>query len=201
MKAEIPSATPAHTPSASGSATPISTAGPSMGSTTPDNASSLVAGDEDNDTSTLAQSGTTGGSVRGKDKSPPSSPVDNSKKKPEPTEPESANLVGKINNLITTDLGNITDARDFIFVRTSFHPPHSLSRAKSLINSNSIAVVKAPLQIALSIWFLNSILGWSAFVGLLVMVILFPVPIWLGSVIQRVQIGRMKKVCWLLIYF
>lgn len=60
--------------------------------------------------------------------------------------------------------------------------------------SNSIVVVKVPLQIASSIWFLNSILGWSAFVGLLVMVLLFPVPIWLGSVIQRVQIGRMGKV-------
>lgn len=123
MKAEIPSATPAHTPSASGSATPISTAGPSMGSVTSDNASALIADDEDDDTSTLAQSGTIGGSVKAKDKSPPPSPMDNSKKKPEP---KSANLVGKINNLITTDLGNINDAREFIFLRTSFHPPLSL---------------------------------------------------------------------------
>jgi hypothetical protein len=46
------------------------------------------------------------------------------------------NLVGKINNFISTDLGNITGARDFLFM-----------------------VWYCPLQIAICVWFLYSILG------------------------------------------
>jgi hypothetical protein len=46
------------------------------------------------------------------------------------------NLVGKINNFISTDLGNITSARDFLFM-----------------------VWYCPLQIAICVWFLYSILG------------------------------------------
>lgn len=46
------------------------------------------------------------------------------------------NLVGKINNFISTDLGNITDARDLLFM-----------------------VWYCPLQIAICVWFLYSILG------------------------------------------
>ena len=47
------------------------------------------------------------------------------------------NLVGKINNLITTDLGNIVEARDFL-----------------------MAVIYIPLQITLCIVFLYAVLGW-----------------------------------------
>lgn len=46
------------------------------------------------------------------------------------------NLVGKINNFISTDLGNVTGARDFLFM-----------------------VWYCPLQIAICVWFLYSILG------------------------------------------
>jgi hypothetical protein len=38
--------------------------------------------------------------------------------KPE-ADAKAANLVGKINNFVTTDLGNITDGRDFLFVGES----------------------------------------------------------------------------------
>lgn len=31
-----------------------------------------------------------------------------------------SNLIGKINNLVTTDLGNITDSRDFLLVGSSY---------------------------------------------------------------------------------
>lgn len=48
-----------------------------------------------------------------------------------------SNLVGRINNLVTTDLGNIIDARDLMFV-----------------------LVYMPMQILLCITFLYLILGW-----------------------------------------
>jgi len=56
------------------------------------------------------------------------------------------------------------------------------------------AVVSVPLQIGLSVWFLYTILGWSAFVGLAVMVALFPIPGYVAKMIQGVQVTRMKKV-------
>jgi ABC-type multidrug transport system fused ATPase/permease subunit len=46
------------------------------------------------------------------------------------------NLVGKINNFISTDLGNITEARDLLFM-----------------------IWYTPLQIVICVWFLYSILG------------------------------------------
>ena len=49
----------------------------------------------------------------------------------------SDNVVGKINNLIPTDIGNIADAKDFLFI-----------------------FVYIPLQATLCVIFLYSILGW-----------------------------------------
>jgi hypothetical protein len=54
-------------------------------------------------------------------------------------------------------------------------------------------VVFVPVQAGLSIWFLYFILGWSAFVGLAIMVLLFPLPGYVAKMIQSVQIARMKK--------
>ncbi|KAF8904793.1 hypothetical protein CPB84DRAFT_1772829 [Gymnopilus junonius] len=48
------------------------------------------------------------------------------------------NLIGKINNLVTTDLGNITDARDFLML-----------------------ILSVPLQIIICTIFLYKLLGWS----------------------------------------
>ncbi|KAF7973519.1 hypothetical protein HWV62_14938 [Athelia sp. TMB] len=80
------------------------------------------------------------------------------------------NLVGKINNLCTSDLGNIFGARDFLLL-----------------------FLKFPLQLALSVWLLYSILGWSAIVGLVVMVALFPIPGGVSKLMQGVQVNAMKK--------
>ncbi|KAI6134164.1 ABC transporter type 1, transmembrane domain-containing protein [Pisolithus croceorrhizus] len=80
------------------------------------------------------------------------------------------NFVGKINNLITTDLGNITDGRDFLLVF-----PY------------------VPLQLVLCTWFLYHILDWSAFVGLAVMILLFPLPGMVAKKIQTVQRTKMEK--------
>ncbi|KIO02467.1 hypothetical protein M404DRAFT_9898 [Pisolithus tinctorius Marx 270] len=80
------------------------------------------------------------------------------------------NFVGKISNLITTDLGNITDGRDFLLVF-----PY------------------VPLQLVLCTWFLYRILDWSAFVGLAVMILLFPLPGMVAKKIQSVQRTKMEK--------
>ncbi|KAF5356103.1 hypothetical protein D9756_004036 [Leucocoprinus leucothites] len=76
----------------------------------------------------------------------------------------SSNLVGRINNLVTTDLGNITEARDFLFI-----------------------IVYIPLQIMFCMVFLYVFLGWSAFVGLAVMILLYPLPGIIANKIQQVQ--------------
>lgn len=44
------------------------------------------------------------------------------------------------------------------------------------------------------IWFLYNILGWSAFVGLAVMIALFPIPGTVAGKIQKVQKESMKRV-------
>ncbi|KAL0959261.1 hypothetical protein HGRIS_014532 [Hohenbuehelia grisea] len=80
------------------------------------------------------------------------------------------NLQGKINNLVTTDMANILEARDFLFI-----------------------VIQIPCQIALSIAFLYVVLNWSALVGLAVMVVLFPVPGKFAQWMQKVQQELMKR--------
>ena len=77
-----------------------------------------------------------------------------------------------INNLVTVDLSNVTDSSTFVL----------------------LILLETPIQIVLSVYFLYSILGWSAFVGMLAMVLLFPVPGYVASMIQGVQTERMKKV-------
>lgn len=55
-------------------------------------------------------------------------------------------------------------------------------------------VLKFPLQLALSVWLLYSILEWSALVGLLVMLVLFPIPGGVAKMMQGVQVNAMKTV-------
>ncbi|KAI0066584.1 hypothetical protein BV25DRAFT_1868241 [Artomyces pyxidatus] len=83
---------------------------------------------------------------------------------PAPAGPKASNLVGKINNLVTADIANILEGRDFLFV-----------------------LMQMPFQVALCVYFLYRYLGWSAFVGMASMVILFPVPGKLAQLMQNVQ--------------
>lgn len=53
------------------------------------------------------------------------------------TDSKSSNMVGKINNLISTDLENITEGREFLMV-----------------------LINAPVTIGGCIWFLYALLGW-----------------------------------------
>lgn len=85
--------------------------------------------------------------------------------------PVGSDLTGKINNLVTSDLANVTAGRNFLYI-----------------------ALEAPLQFTLGMVFLYSVLGWSAFVGLAVMVALMPVPAWVTTRLQGVQIDRMKAV-------
>lgn len=95
------------------------------------------------------------------------------------------NLIGRINTLITTDLQNITDAREFLRV-----------------------LITVPVQVTLCIIFLYHILGWrlsvqfdlnskltsfSAFVGLATMIVLLPLPGILAKRIQTIQREGLKK--------
>ncbi|KEP49369.1 ABC transporter [Rhizoctonia solani 123E] len=82
----------------------------------------------------------------------------------------SSNLVGKINNLMSTDLDNITEGADIMFM-----------------------LVFAPVQIIFSIFFLYRILGWSSIVGMTFMIISFPIPGKLAQLVNDVQTERMKK--------
>ncbi|KAF5317788.1 hypothetical protein D9619_012656 [Psilocybe cf. subviscida] len=80
------------------------------------------------------------------------------------------NLIGKINNLITTDLNYITGGQDFLMI-----------------------IIYVPLQVTLCILFLYRILGWSAIAGFLATLLALPIPGWLAKKLQDTQVGKMKK--------
>ncbi|KAL0581762.1 hypothetical protein V5O48_000239, partial [Marasmius crinis-equi] len=83
---------------------------------------------------------------------------------------DSGNLVGRINNLVTTDLDAIIGARDFLFV-----------------------LLYSPLQIVLSILFLYAVLGWSALVGSAVMVLTLWVNGLVARLTQDIHVQGMKR--------
>ncbi|KAJ7596755.1 P-loop containing nucleoside triphosphate hydrolase protein [Mycena floridula] len=83
---------------------------------------------------------------------------------------EDSNRLGKMNNLISTDLANITEARYFL-----------------------LTALDIPLQITLCIGFLYVVLGWSALVGLAGLLLMFPIPAMMGKRLQAVQQQVMKK--------
>lgn len=91
-------------------------------------------------------------------------------KQDDPPQSDANNLVGKINNLVTTDLDNIVDGRDFLFI-----------------------VLYIPVQIVLCMIFLYILLGWSSFVGLAVMIVSFPLPGYIARKVQIFQEKRLKK--------
>ncbi|OCH87314.1 P-loop containing nucleoside triphosphate hydrolase protein [Obba rivulosa] len=107
-------------------------------------------------------------------------PVDKGKAKATPdvgterpamaSEEATKNLVGKLNNLVTVDLDNIVSAVDILML-----------------------VEFIPLQAALSIWFLYSILSWSALVGLATMLLLSPIPGYIATYTQKIQKEKMLR--------
>ncbi|KAJ7745476.1 P-loop containing nucleoside triphosphate hydrolase protein [Mycena maculata] len=86
------------------------------------------------------------------------------------SEKKDDNLLGKMINLVTTDLSSINEARHGLFL-----------------------VILVPVQIIGCIVFLYRVLSWSAFVGMGVMVALFPLPGYVAKLQQTIQKGAMKK--------
>lgn len=87
----------------------------------------------------------------------------------EPKEDNSQHIVGRINNLVTADLANVTAARDFVLL------------------------LIVPFQITITIAFLYVIIGWAAFVSFATIVLMMVVPGWIAKQIQVVQTERLKK--------
>ncbi|QRV86003.1 ABC transporter transmembrane region [Ceratobasidium sp. AG-Ba] len=85
-------------------------------------------------------------------------------------ESDSSNFVGKINNLMSTDLKNITEGVDFLFV-----------------------ILYAPIEVIVSAIFLYQILGWSAIIGMVVLLASVPIPAKMANLINEIQSQRMKK--------
>jgi hypothetical protein len=184
MKAETPSST---------RTTPVATPDTRSEATTPDNVSiagdDAVAGPATGSNEETGQSSTPS-SIKGKQKESSRSETPVGEDDSEDLA-HSSNLVGKMNNLVSTDLDNLVEGRDFLllgstsFARVSFN----------VFLMSYTLVLYLPLQIALCILFLYSILGWSAIAGTIAMLALFPVPGVVASKIQKVQNECMKRVC------
>ncbi|KAI9449922.1 hypothetical protein BJY52DRAFT_1215702 [Lactarius psammicola] len=165
VKAET-SSSPATTPTATPEV--CSEAGtPDSGSVVDVNIVSEDAGGSSEETRS-EQSTITASSIKGKRKE--EAPGSDSGESEDKELGDSGNLVGKMNNLVSTDLENIVDGRDFLLL-----------------------VLYFPLQVVICVWFLYSILGWSAFVGMAVMVALFPIPGTVAGKIQKVQREAVKR--------
>lgn len=81
-------------------------------------------------------------------------------------------LIGRMNNLISSDLQAIGKATEFIQI-----------------------VVASPLMVFGTITFLYTILGWSALAGFGVMLLMMPLPAFASSRLQWVSREVAKKVC------
>ncbi|KAJ7236948.1 P-loop containing nucleoside triphosphate hydrolase protein [Mycena rebaudengoi] len=117
--------------------------------------------------STDTESGTDTATLRASSSSPDSAASNDSKQ--DATKAQGS-LTSKINNLVTTDLGNIVDSRELVSL-----------------------IVYIPLQIAICVWFLHSILGWAAWVGLGSILLFAPMPGYMAKLVQSVQIERLKR--------
>ncbi|KAH8978585.1 hypothetical protein EDB92DRAFT_2119177 [Lactarius akahatsu] len=165
VKAET-SSSPASTPDATPDARSEAST-PDSGSVVEINIVSEEAGGSSEETQS-EQSTIAGSSMKGKRKEV--APGSDSGKEDGDEAGDSSNLVGKMNNLVSTDLENLVDGRDFLLL-----------------------VLYFPLQIVVSVWFLYNILGWSAFVGMALMVALFPIPGTVAGKIQTVQKEAVKR--------
>ncbi|KAJ7172815.1 hypothetical protein C8R43DRAFT_1208856 [Mycena crocata] len=83
--------------------------------------------------------------------------------------PNSSIDVGKISNLVTTDLKNVTNMSDFLML-----------------------LFYMPVSVVFCIIFLYVVLGWSSFVGMGTMILLFPISGITSQILQGIQKGRIK---------
>ncbi|TCD68828.1 hypothetical protein EIP91_009695 [Steccherinum ochraceum] len=148
----------AKTGSASAAATPAAT--------TPDN-QSVAESSAAADTASVATSATkVPAPGKGKDTSK-DSPAKADEKFERST---NSNLVGKMNNLVTTDLATLEAGQSFLLL-----------------------LVYVPVQIILSMMILHSLLGWSVYPGLATMAAMVPIPGYVAKLLRNVQVEKMKK--------
>lgn len=128
-------------------------------------------------------------------------------------EQKGGNFVGKLNNLVTTDLSNLVEGRDFLFVgaffrygcrrcgsvRYSLQCCIFLSRSASVYGSYTRSSAGGQRQFPPDTQ-RNADVVSSALVGMIVILVMFPLPGYIARVIQRIQVERMKKV-WSLSYY
>ncbi|CAL1696193.1 unnamed protein product [Somion occarium] len=173
VKAEVTDYAPASSKTSTAATTPDTA---SLAESTPDRQGSPVssAGDSENETAGSEHSTVAASKAKAREQGLSSdiSASSSSTKVPEKSadgSSQSGNLVGKMTNLVTTDLTNIVEGRDFLFT-----------------------VLYIPFQMCLCAWFLYVILGWSAWVGMGATLLLFPFPGFIASRIQKVQVEKMK---------
>ncbi|KAJ6612652.1 P-loop containing nucleoside triphosphate hydrolase protein [Mycena sp. CBHHK59/15] len=77
--------------------------------------------------------------------------------------------VGKISNLVTTDLRNVTAMSDFLML-----------------------LFYMPLNVVFCVAFLYVVLGWSSFVGMATMLVLFPLSGLASKFLQKIQKNRIR---------
>ncbi|KAL1726027.1 P-loop containing nucleoside triphosphate hydrolase protein [Schizophyllum commune] len=80
------------------------------------------------------------------------------------------NFLGRLNTLVTTDLQNVVNGRDFILI-----------------------LVYIPLNVVMAMVFLYTILGWGALVGLGVIILSLPLPGLSARLIQTFDKERLKR--------
>ncbi|TDL20540.1 P-loop containing nucleoside triphosphate hydrolase protein [Rickenella mellea] len=80
-----------------------------------------------------------------------------------------AQLTGKINNLLTTDLNQIKYTQDVLRI------PGTL------------------IQVVVAMVFLYSIIGWSSFVGMGIIVVCLPLPTYVSKLVMQAQKRKMEK--------
>ncbi|KAF7372862.1 ATP-binding cassette transporter [Mycena sanguinolenta] len=77
--------------------------------------------------------------------------------------------VGQISNLVTTDLRNVANMSDFLLL-----------------------LFYLPVTVVFCVVFLWVVLGWSAFIGMFTMAMLFPISAFAARLLQHIQKGRIK---------
>jgi hypothetical protein len=96
-------------------------------------------------------------------------------------------IVGKLNVLVTSDLKNINGGYEWIRLLLS-------TVLQAILGS---WYVTCPNQIpspSLNVFdrFLYTILGWSALVGVAVMILFLPIPAWVSKIMSGAQVKKMK---------
>ncbi|KAE9403384.1 hypothetical protein BT96DRAFT_990242 [Gymnopus androsaceus JB14] len=117
--------------------------------------------------------GTEGGDSSPQQQQKQKTPDDKRGKKGKKSGGATKSTSGRINNLVTTDLSNMAELRNWMFV-----------------------FLQRPFEFVLSAAFLYGILGWSSFVGIGLMFALAPIPVKIINAGRKVFLERMRKTDW-----